>query len=238
MTLIAESPDGLPLNAVARAVGLKPPTAHKLLRTLIDRRFIEKAGDPLRYRLGAALVQVADAHWDNAFLQRAAHSMRETARRVPAATVSLARAMGGEVSMMLRISPERPGFLERPPNRLMLPYSTATALVFQAFWTHEEREAYRRRYPFEEYGTHLWKSSCEVDAFLEEARSKGYAAVFLRDRSTLAVAAPIFSVVGGFQASLGASVRAKSRNENNHRALIGAVTQAARSLSAHGPGKE
>jgi len=156
LELVASAQGGLALRDLAERLTLKGPTVHNLARTLAARGFLEKTANPPRYRLGAAVLELAYRHADNALLRRAAGALRELFDQLDGATVTLSQAVGGEVLTVLRISPERPGILQRPAGRAMHPYGTASALLFQALWSERERAAYRRRYPFWEYGAHLW----------------------------------------------------------------------------------
>jgi DNA-binding IclR family transcriptional regulator len=132
--------------------------------------------------------------------------IREVSTALPEATVTFSRSIGGDVIAVLRISPERPGVVERQVDRIMGAYNTASSLLFQAFWCEEDRQSYRRRYPFEEYGTHIWRDLDHVDDFLASVREKGYAALAFTERRILAVASPVFGEQGGIQAAVGASV--------------------------------
>jgi IclR family transcriptional regulator, acetate operon repressor len=50
------SPD-LGVSDIARALELKPSTAHRLVRTLLRAGFLEQNTDTSRYRLGNALAE-------------------------------------------------------------------------------------------------------------------------------------------------------------------------------------
>lgn len=232
LALVARSPDGLPLCRVADAMGLKAPTAHKLLRTLADRGFLERSSRPVRYRLGPAALELANAHWNSGLLERAPAVLTDVWTEIKFATVTLCEAVGSEVMTLLRISPERLGFVERPTNRVMAPYATAGALAFQAWWTEEERAAYRRKHPFWEQGTHIWDSLEEVDAFLAEVRGKGYAAPPFEAKGVCPVAAPIFGWKGVLRATVGASVPLRQTDASVRAGLIAEVTRAAEELSS------
>jgi DNA-binding IclR family transcriptional regulator len=108
----------------------------------------------------------------------------------------------------MRMSPERPGIAEQPQHHVLGAYASSSALVFQAFWTEEDRNNFRRRYPFEEYGAGLWQSEATLDRYLQEVRHKGYALLPPSDRAQLRVAFPIFGAGNELRAVLGASVPA------------------------------
>ena len=228
LTLVAESPDGLRLNALADATGLKLPTVHKLARTLVHRGFLARASRPVRYQLGRAALEIAEAHWHSNLLRRAPDVLRRICSHFGRATATLCEVIGGEVINVLRMSPERPGVVERPVSRAMMPYSSASALVFQAWWTEQERSAYRDRYPFWEHGAHLWTDVDALDTFLAETREKGCASAYFLARNCCPAAAPVFGPNGVLRATVGASV--PMEDSASHTDLIQTVLYAAREL--------
>jgi len=231
LAVTSETPEGLSLADLARATGLKSPTAHKLARTLLSRGFLEKTRRPVRYRLGRSLLDLADANRNNSLVQRATPLVRKIFESLQCATVLLCQDVHQEVTAMVRMTPERPGFVERPSGRFMSPYGTASALLFQAFWTEEERAAYRKKYPFWEFGSHLWNGLEELDRFLDDARDKGYALPPLQKKGTVTMAAPIYGAGGVLLASLGASVPASKADTDMRKRLVNEVLQAARGLT-------
>lgn len=204
LRLLAAAPTGLALRDIARAANLKRPTAHKLLHTLIENGFAEKTNEPALYRPGAAVFELGRASRDAGFLRDGADVVQALAGRLPLMTVTLARFIGGEVSTILRMSPERRSFLERPVDLHLGPYLTASALLFQAYWTEDERAAYRRRHSFEDYQGRVWKRLEDVDRFLVDVRRKGYAAAPC-EPGLLRVAVPILGAGGRVEAALGIS---------------------------------
>lgn len=230
LTLISESSDGLSLQDLAGLTGLKPPTVHKLAGTLVSSGFVEKLSRPIRYRLGRAGLDLANAYWNGEFLRKAPAVLKSMRHKLPAATVTACQAVGGEVMTFLRIAPERAEFIERYTDRVMQPYATASALVFQAWWTDEERIAYRRSHPFLEHGAHLWGTPEKVDRFLAEARDKGYASPNFESGSSYVVAAPVFGAKGNLRACIGASIPVDGGAEL-HDEVADEVVRAAGELS-------
>ncbi len=191
---VAAAPEGLSLAALAEAMGLKPTTIHNLARTLVATGYLAKRTRPTRYTLGPAVGRLARLSQHRFLDQALVEAVRALADAFADATVTSSQAIGTEVVAVLRISPERPGVLEQPAHQVMSPYHSASALVFQAFWPGETREAYRRRYPFEEYGRGRWGSLSDLEAFLDQVRGAG--AVVLEpngESRLLRVAAPVYS---------------------------------------------
>jgi len=233
LSLIARSEDGLSLREVAGALGLKAPTAHNLLRTLAAKGFLERTGRPVRYRLGGAVMELADLRARRDWLRGAAEVVADLHRAFPAGTVTFAEPVGGEVMATLRMSWERPGVLERPTNRVMSAYGTASAIVYQAFASEEERSAYRRRHPFWEEGAMLWHDPPRLEAFLAEVRRTGRAVLDLKSSVMWPVAAAVFGPYHEFRAILGVSYPVTGLDESTRRRIIDRVLDAARRISVH-----
>ncbi len=230
LTAVAQAPEGLPLREAARRTGLKRPAAHKLLKTLAAAGFVLRESNPPLYRLGPAACDLARTQGEGDLLRRAEGALAALHARFPQTTLTLTRALGGDVVAVRRMSPERAGFLERPAGNPMSPYSSASTLLFQAFWPEELRAEYRRRHPFSEYGAHLWPSQAALDRFLVRARRAGCAEPELKGDSFL-IAAPVLDAGGRPLAALGARMPATCGAAARRR-LRAAVRAAARGLSA------
>jgi IclR family acetate operon transcriptional repressor len=229
---LAGRPQGAALSELAERLELKPPTAHRILRTLASRGFVEKSANPVRYRLGPAPLELAAAQWDAGMVAAAEQSLKDLAGRFPHAVLTLSRTVAGQVLCVLRLSPERPGFVERPTGHAMHPYGTASALLFQALWTEEQRAAYRERHPFWQYGAHLWSDERAVDDFLDEVRRIGYAAPGMESKGVWPLATPIFGPGGVLESALGVAVPRGRDSEQERRELVDAALRAAAELSA------
>jgi DNA-binding IclR family transcriptional regulator len=231
ITVLAASDEGLALRDVSETMGLKPPTAHNLLRTLCAEGFAAKHDG--RYTLGPAIRRISTGGAGGEWRARADDVVRSLFRKIGGATVSLAEAAGDDISVSVRISPERPGLVEHPRGESMHPYGTGTALVFQAFWREEVRAAYRARHRFWEYGAHLWDTEERLEKTLSRIRRRGYTAEKIRGRHTLPVAAPVFSRSNQLIGVIGAGIPQKERTARRKKRCIDAVLAAARDLSKH-----
>ena len=233
---IAASDDGLMLTQICEALQLKAPTAHNLLRTLLAHGFVEKATSPTRYRLGPATARLADQHRERALLRQVETAILALQSRFPAGRFNFIESIGGEAVTTLRLTPELPGRVQRGPMQSMAPYTTASALIYQALWPAEVRAAYRRRYPFAEYGRHRWTSLDELDAFLDRVRRLGYAAPTFHDDRHYRVAVPVFGSGRRFVGVIGASLTdAFDDPAFDPAILLNAVLAAADGLSTDQP---
>ncbi|HEX2951504.1 MAG TPA: helix-turn-helix domain-containing protein [Armatimonadota bacterium] len=230
---VARADDGLSLHDVAQLLGVQPSTAHNLARTLIAKRYLVKSANPARYRLGTALFEVVEQHRNREILQRAEHVMVRVSRTLHGATLTVTEAIGHDVMTVLRMSPEQPGFVQHRNGLAMNPYISAASLVFQAYWTASERDGYRQRYPFDEYGMHFWRTEKALDRFLADVREAGVVVIPTAGQTLHRIAAPILDTYGNLAATFGASlpVRAEENATEVSSQLVAAVLEAAKTIS-------
>lgn len=224
----AAAEQGLTLTEIADRLGVKPPTAFNIGKTLIAKGYLEKTSRPVRYRLGPAALDLAAARERRLCFRQAADVVRALFDELGSATVLLGEPVGGEIRASLRIDPARPEALERFPNWPLAPYTTAVALCFQAFWSGPQRAGYRARHPFSEYGMVLWREPEALEAFLRDARGRGFVAVDSSD--PFRVAAPVYGVGQQLIAGLGAS-SSHTPDSSSRSKMIEAVTAGAQRLS-------
>jgi DNA-binding IclR family transcriptional regulator len=217
--LVAQSERGLSLGEVCNTLGLKQPTVHNLIRTLIAREFVEKTTSPVRYRLGPAVARLAEERQSHSLVRQASLIMNDLFERFRVllprlgpqeeATLSFSQYVGGEVIMLLRLRMQHPGVLERPKH-VMSAYQSAAPLTFLAFWSPEESEEYCRRHPFLDQGAPIWKTRERLDAFLQRARNLGYVQPPNFPSGQFRVAVPVFGDGHRLIGALGAGIWLKT----------------------------
>lgn len=181
-----EAPNGMRLNELAAAVDLKKTTAHNLVRTLCARGFLVKDAAN-RFVPGVAIRELARHGKNNAVLAEASRQMRELGLCFPAAVITFTELTPAAIACRLRLSPDRPGELQHPLERLHAPYVSVTAVCLQA--TGSNAAEFERTFPFQEYGVARWKTN---DSFLKEkaaVRRRGYC--MQRHLARLAIAFPV-----------------------------------------------
>jgi len=224
LMLVAESEDGLTLQALSQSLGLKPTTTYNLARTLTVKGLLQKVPRPVRYQLGASFYAMVAHSAERSLRDQASKAVQRLARRFPQATVTYCEPIANEIMNLLRMSPERPGVLERPRDRSMQPYVNAASLVFQAFWPPDQRLAYQQHHPFDEFGAQIWESEAALAEFLAEARQLGYVAK--PGRKIVPVAVPVFSDAHELLATVGIAVQRDSLGDVGQ-----AVSEIVRELS-------
>ncbi len=168
---IASCPDGCKLCDLAAHFGMKPPALHNILRTMTDREFLRKTSGGV-YFAGDALQEIASLLPDS--LADCERIMVELRGGYPEATITIAELTPHAVVSRRRISPDEPGLIQIPENRIFPPYCSVTGLVTLGCsgMSAAEMEA---RWPFEEFGAPDWQSREALMAAFARCREDGYA---------------------------------------------------------------
>lgn len=229
LRLLGEAERGIRVVDVAGLLAVKPPTAHNLLRTLAHRGFVEQNG--MRYRLGAAVLELAEAQANRQFLLRASVAIMAVSRHFAAATVTLGELMGTDVAVRLRVSPDRPGVLQKPRERTFPLYTTASGLLAQAYVAGDQLQAIRERHPFWEQDIQAWQDLDALEEYLGKVRKVGYCEhPFGRDEA-LRIATPLFGAGNEFCAVLGLNIPVRAMAGQRRKDIIKAVQGIANDLS-------
>jgi DNA-binding IclR family transcriptional regulator len=205
MERVARAAEGLALRDLAAALGLGATTVHNLAATLVARGYLAKTAAPKRYVLGAAARALAAAGGQQALEQQVAAAVRVLAHHWPQATITVAQPVEHEIVTSLRSSPEQRGALQRPAHQLLPPYTSASALVFEAFWNAVDRTAYQQQFPFAEYGRGYWGPGTRHERFLAQIRRRGCAVLDLKD-GRLRAAVPVCDAAQVIRFALGVSL--------------------------------
>ena len=232
---LAESEQGLRLTELARQLDLKAPTAHNLLATLVAKGFVVREKPGPVYKLGPAILSLADTHRDSDVLRHAEGHVRSLSSQFPGATVVYSVLLGAHVDVRLLSATERPGLIQRPRGRYLMPFGTASGLVALAYSPSAVRDAFYRRYPFSEFGATLWENLGELEEHLERVRRQGYANPHFYGATLRIVAAPVFGAGHSLCGVLGMAVP-KSAEEGRpglESKLIEAVVEHAAAISVH-----
>lgn len=222
LELLPAADNGLTLQQISRELDLRPTTVHNLVRTLEARGYVTKLSKPTRYTLGTTVIDLARQYMEQELQCGAARAVNTVFTRFSNARATYSEYIGGEVVLRLRMTPERPSLLERPWNSVMLPYVSASGLVFQAYWSFRQQQANLQRYPFTEYGAHVWQTEERLQAFLAEVRERGYAAPPIGQSGLVPVAVPIFFSGDEIAGALGAAMTFsdKTCDEDERQRLV------------------
>lgn len=230
---VSATEEGLTLQQLSQETGLKLPTVHNLVSTLVSLGLLEKSRQPKRYRLGPSLLHMVDQYWHNATFQRAEQAVKELAVAMPDAIVTFAQHRAGDVVIVLKVAPHVPQIVQRPKGLVLAPYSSVSALIYQAYWDPIDLLEFRRHYPFEEYARTHWLTPADLEAYLEGVRRQGHAHYVDEVPPGSRVGAPVFDrhcqligVLGAYTYEDDDSGPAVTRDE-----MVQAVVAAARRAS-------
>lgn len=171
VALLSASGAGMRLNEIAPALDCKKTTVFNLLRTLAARGYVVKDGMN-RYALGPAIIEIGRQQLRHGVLVRGAERMRLVHKFFPGAVLTFTELTPTAAVCRLRMSPDRPGEIQRPLDRAFPPYTSVSAICLQAF-SSTARE-FEKNYPFEEYGLARWGTR---EAYLQNKariREQGY----------------------------------------------------------------
>jgi DNA-binding IclR family transcriptional regulator len=169
---VAASENGVTLSELAEALDIAMPTAFSLAGTLVGRGYLEKGKRPIRYLPGARLQSLSKGSTKT--VGSFGNGLVALRHLLDADSVLHTKWIGGECMKATLVDAVRPEVVQFPQTLIDSPYSMATTLCVMAFLNDEERRAYERRYPFEEYAARIWDSKATLHAFLAEVRKVGY----------------------------------------------------------------
>lgn len=201
---VGAAEDGLKLAEVADKTGMKPTTAHNLLRTLSSRRFLEKDGLS-RYRLGGSFWALSKRQRYSRRIGTLSGLLASLAAEFPDAVVTFAEFSGSDIAVRLRVSPDRPGEVQEPVDRTLPLYSSATGLAFCAFADPDDLAVLFERFPFEEFGPAARGGAEGFEVEVAAVRERGCSFRTLKETGSLSVAVPLSDGTGMFVGSLGLS---------------------------------
>ena len=187
---VAKSEEGLTLNQISQQVGLKTTTVYNLIRTFCATGWLERDAEG-KYFIGPGLLSAVRVGNGGAVLSQTIPVIMELAEKFPQGTITFSEFTGEGIWCRLRMSPDKPGVVQRRLLQQFKPYTSATGLMFQAFLAADEFAPLSELYPFPDYGLGYWNSQQDLDEFLARARDNGYVVTDFSTRCTMAMALPI-----------------------------------------------
>ncbi len=164
---------GARLGDAADALGIKRTTAYNLVRTMRSRNFLlQDAGR--RLYVGTALREIVEREVRAGVFDRAGREITALAEEFPEAVITFSELSGDEIVCRLRVSPDRPGQIQRPAMLLFSPYASVSGLCVLAM-CEGDTGPIERKYSFSDIGMTIWGSREAFNAKLEECRRVGIA---------------------------------------------------------------
>lgn len=193
---VAGSEDGRTVHQIALTLGLKPKTAHRLIRTLEQEQFLKRRTNPLRFLLGPAVAELGKLNDERHLLSVAGDILVRTQSKLLCANFILVELDDTEIYHRLCVFAERPGVLIKPRSYTIDFYSHSSPMLFLAYAPPEIKDKLYKAHPFELEGKAIWRSQSNLNDALSEIRRLGWALLPDSYGDYFRFTVPIFSPSG------------------------------------------
>ena len=173
---LSEHSDPVSLKHLARATGLHPSTAHRILNDLVVGRYVDRADIPGSYRLGMRLLELGNLVKARLSVREAAlEPMRELHKRT-GQTVNLSVRQGDEIVYVDRSYSERSGMqvVRAIGGRAPL-HLTSSGKLFLALDDPRLIRAYATRTGLAGHTRNSLTDVSKLERELSMVRTRGYA---------------------------------------------------------------
>lgn len=176
LRFLATQPDPVPLDRIARAVGLPRSTAYHLIGAMVDEGFVVHVAEEHRYGLGVAAFEVGSGYERQAPLQRIARRHLAALVDRVGQSAHLAVLHGREVLYVLEErAPGRPPLVTDVGVRLPAHLTASGRAILAALPANQVRAIYPDRSAFVERHGLGPASLNALRPLLTETRQRGYA---------------------------------------------------------------
>ena len=231
LEVLAAAEHGLGVTELAKQLGLKVPTSHNLLRTLMAKGYVSQERQTQRYRLGLNCAQLGRAYRHMLRVPEVARpAIEQLALRLNESVVVaameqgeilfVARALGNQ---MLAVNFER--------SWVKTGYTSVCGRVLLAHLPQAELERYVGAHPIKQGEVEDIRNRRQLDGILEQARSDGHLEYWRDSNTVLAIAAPIRDFTKDVVASVGLGMPGVRFKESERETVVGAVTETAKQIS-------
>ena len=231
LKLVGSSEHGLKANEIAAALNLKTSTCYNLVRTLCAGDFLERRDG--NFCIGSTIVHLAGNSCYNRFVSAAEHEVLHLYQSIPSGTAIYAKFENGQMLQTHRISFERPGVIQRLNDESMHPYASASGLLGLAFTGDESaRLIIASRWPFSEFGAHLWRDRQTLAKYLKHIRRERIAEAPFDKEDFLRISGAVVDRNGKLAGTIGVSVpTVKIKDSSTVLRIKNMVSEAAGKLS-------
>lgn len=220
----------LGVTEIARRIGVAKSTAHRLLRTLALRGFVEQSMPTSNYRLGVRLVELGDLSRSRMELRHRSVTLLETLREMSGMTVNLAVPHGVDALFLERLSTLRTLPAYSAFRRSWPLHVTSVGKVMCAFdpvLADERIEA-----GLGQFAAGSITSKQRFRSVLDDVRHLGHAVSIDEAMPGFAsIAAPVLDHAGAVHGAISLSGAAEDLGAN-HGTYVRMVATAARKLTA------
>lgn len=132
LRLLGEAPAYVSLRELSEMAGMAPPTAHRLLRSLVTGGLVQQDPRTSRYSLGPELMRLSERHLARMPVLRVLAPYLAELRDQTKATVLVALLLGDSVLYADRVDGEDAGGMLREGNRVYPALETAAGRLLLA----------------------------------------------------------------------------------------------------------
>ncbi len=223
----ATSSRSLGLSEIARQVGLTPSTTHRLLRALVNARYVEQDSTSELYNLGVGAAVLGQ----RALEHSGYHLARPTLEALAASTgesASLGIRSGDEVVVMERATSHALLRFDHPAGAEIAMHASAMGKVLLAFSDRSIDSTVRGLGRLHRFTEHTVTDPDDLAAELDAVRTQGYAAnVEERHIGVCGLAAPVRATSGAVFAAVGLQCPSVRLTDANRLELVPLVQAAA-----------
>ncbi len=203
---VANYPEGVGVRQLSRDVGLKVPTAQALLKTLARMGFLDFDLQARRYRIGFAVMGLANSINNNDRLTTLCREAVEDLVADFGETALAGSLQGNRVGVIHSSFPDQPLAVEYREQFLEHPHTLAVGKVLLC---HEESSfirAYAEQEPLSDLGANAPSTVDELLSELNQVRHQGYAeAINVGAQGIDAFAVPIYDKQRTCKVAIGCS---------------------------------
>lgn len=220
------------ISDLARATSLHVSTAHRLLRTLSNRGYVEQRPETRRYALGPRVFELGNAYVGGRDFVTLARPRIETLRESVGETIHLGVLSDGDVVEVCSALSQKPVGVSVRTGWRDPAHCSAVGKVILAYLPDEERRAYLGRKTLEKRTARTITSRRALEAELMKVRAQGYAV----DDEELAedlccIAVPLLDASGRAFAGISAAMPKARFRQDRIAGLIHLLGETAQGLA-------
>jgi len=232
LSTVSAPPQGRTLTEIATELGLPMPTTHRLLKELLDERWVRK-NDRGAFYPGPNLMQLASDVASQADLVGIVQPHLIDLSAAFGETVFVATMMGGRAVCVAALPSTRALHVSVPIGRDLPLHASAAARVLLAFRPDEEVQSLLRDHEYEQFTEETPGTLHEVQRHLATVREQGFDICENElDVNVWAVSAPIGSGENVSASLTVACPRERVRTASVRRAVVSAVRRHASEIGA------
>jgi DNA-binding IclR family transcriptional regulator len=219
------------ISEIAQVVGLHKATAHRIVTTLVNYGYLERADDGQRYRLGLELTNLGYKVIRRMDLRREAHPYMKELVETWDETCDLSIFDHGQAFYIEILRGNRALTISAAVGQRLPAHSTASGKLFLAYLPADELDALLSQ-PLDAYTDNTITSPDELRKQLKKIREQGYAVDYEEyEAGVCAVAAPIFNRAGNVIAAIGGPSPMSRMTPERITEIAKAFKEAAKAIS-------